>query len=321
MANSDQILSLIKSHVTGDDERFRLIATQIAACESKAGHKVVSACILRELEKKIKTLTLNVQKLKPINPEWEDMVLEVHKPYSIRDLICPNHVGDKIERIIREYHNKEKLFEFGLQNRRKIMLAGPSGTGKTMTASVIANEVRMPMYIVLLEKVVTKYMGETSLKLSKIFHIIGQIPGVYLFDEFDAIGTQRGLENEVGEQRRILNSFLQFMERDESDSIIITATNNMDSLDKALFRRFDEVINYELPTKEEIEILLRSRLEGFLPSNLNVQTIIPLFEKMSHAEISIVCQDIKKESLLMNKNVDLELIKKLVSQRYLAYGA
>ena len=189
-----------------------------------------------------------------------------------------------------------------------------------MTASVIANEVRLPLYVVLMEKVVTKFMGETSLKLSKIFDLIAQSPGVYLFDEFDAIGVQRGLDNEVGEQRRILNSFLQFMERDDSGSIIISATNSVESLDKALFRRFDEVINYQLPSSQEIETLILRQMEGFLPASICLEMITPLFDKMSHAEITLVCRDVMKESLLMDKAVNYELISSVVAQRYLAYA-
>lgn len=319
MASSDQILALIKSHMAGDDERFRLIAAQIAAAESKAGHKVVSSSIKQELNSKPAIIT-RLRRLNPINAELSEMVVEIDKGFVLNDLIAPVSVTDKVNRVIREYHHREKLAEYRLQNRRKLLLAGPSGTGKTMTASVIANEVRLPLYVVLMEKVVTKFMGETSLKLSKIFDLISQEPGIYLFDEFDAIGTQRGLDNEVGEQRRILNSFLQFMERDDSDSIIIAATNSVESLDKALFRRFDEVINYQLPSLQEIETLILRQMDGFLPASICLDMITPLFEKMSHAEITLVCRDVMKESLLMDKTVDYELISSVVSQRYLAYA-
>ncbi|MBQ0057143.1 MAG: ATP-binding protein [Bacteroidales bacterium] len=319
MASSDQILALIKSHMSGDDERFRLIAAQIAAAESKAGHKVVSSSIKQELNAK-PVLSVRMRRVNAVNAELSEMVLEVDKGFVMKDLVSPSSVTDKVNRVIREYHHKEKLAEYRLQNRRKLLLAGPSGTGKTMTASVIANEVRLPLYVVLMEKVVTKFMGETSLKLSKIFDLIAQEPGVYLFDEFDAIGTQRGLDNEVGEQRRILNSFLQFMERDDSDSIIISATNSVESLDKALFRRFDEVINYQLPSPQEIEALILRQMDGFLPASICLEMIIPLFDKMSHAEITLVCRDVMKESLLMDKIVDYELISSVVAQRYLAYA-
>ena len=132
-------------------------------------------------------------------------------------------------------------------NRRKRLIEGKPGTGKTMTASVIASEVSLPLYTIQVDKLVNKFMGETSARLRQIFDSMETQQGVYLFDEFDAIGADRSLDNEVGEMRRILNSFLQFIEQDASDSIIIAATNNQKILDQALFRRFDDVLHYDLP--------------------------------------------------------------------------
>lgn len=132
-------------------------------------------------------------------------------------------------------------------NRRKRLIEGKPGTGKTMTASVIASEVSLPLYTIQVDKLVNKFMGETSARLRQIFDSMETQQGLYLFDEFDAIGADRSLDNEVGEMRRILNSFLQFIEQDASDSIIIAATNNQKILDQALFRRFDDVLHYDLP--------------------------------------------------------------------------
>nr|WP_321378379.1 ATP-binding protein [uncultured Bacteroides sp.] len=316
MANADQILTLIKSHIEGDEERFRTTALQISALEAKAGHTVLARSI-NELIKSKQKLILKPT-FRPIQSDLQEFVLEIENPYRFTDLVCNENVSFKIKRVINEHVQREKLYQFNLENRRKLLLAGPSGTGKTMTASIIANELDKPLYIVLMEKVVTKFMGETSLKLRKIFDFIQEIPGVYLFDEFDAIGSQRGMDNEVGEMRRILNSFLQFMERDHSESLILAATNNLDVLDKALFRRFDDVIEYSLPADEEIIEILQQKLNNF-SSNLNFYSLLPALRSMSHAEITIICTDAIKEALLNNKVIDINLIDSIVSQRYSAY--
>ena len=201
MANADQIITLIKSHMAGDDDRFKMTALQIAALESKAGHVVLARSINEAIKSK-PIMRLQARRLTPINSDLDEMVLEIDKPYRLNDLVCQNNVKDKVKRVIREYLHKDTLAKYHLGNRRKLLLSGPSGTGKTMTASILANELQLPLYVVLLEKVVTKFMGESSLKLSKIFDLISQNQGVYLFDEFDAIGAQRGMENEVGEMRR-----------------------------------------------------------------------------------------------------------------------
>lgn len=170
-----------------------------------------------------------------------------------------------------------------------------------------------------MEKVVTKYMGETSAKLRQIFDLIEDIPGVYLFDEFDAIGSQRGKENDVGEMRRVLNSFLQFIERDHSESLIIAATNNLELLDQALFRRFDDVIHYHLPNDDEKILLLKSRIGTNINKNELVK-ILPQLESLSHAEINQACLDAIKESVLDDKKIDINLIEKTIRERKMAYN-
>lgn len=211
------------------------------------------------------------------------------------------------------------MFKHNLENRRKILFSGNPGTGKTMTASIIANELRLPIYVVLMDKIVTKYMGETSAKLRQIFDFIKDVPAVYLFDEFDAIGGQRGKDNEVGEMRRVLNSFLQFLERDHSDSLIIAATNNLELLDQALFRRFDDVIRYQLPTDNEKLQLLKNRLNGNL-SNKEIKDLLPELTSLSHAEINQACLDVIKTSVIYDLPIEFDLVVKTIRERKSAYN-
>ena len=189
------------------------------------------------------------------------------------DIILTSELKGRIDKILREYYQRQKLLKHGLSNRRKVLLAGPPGTGKTMTASVIAGELKLPFFTIQMDKIVTKFMGETSAKLRQVFDTIQNSEGVFLFDEFDAIGSDRGRSDDVGEIRRVLNAFLQFIERDKSRSIIISATNNMKLLDKALFRRFDDVLYYDLPSKEETVKLIKNRLASF-SGKFNIEKLI-----------------------------------------------
>ena len=171
-----------------------------------------------------------------------------------------------------------------------------------------------------MDKLVTKYMGETSVKLRQIFDSVESSIGVYFFDEFDAIGADRGLDNEVGEMRRILNSFLQFIEQDESESIIIAATNNSKILDQALFRRFDDVLHYTMPTEPEIISIYEHKLavyqRGFYPSDKLIKESISL----SHAEIIRVCDDAIKNSILESTNINEDKLLSLVNERIILYS-
>ena len=296
MAKADQIKSLIKLHFEDQNERFITVALQIAAHEAKLGHSKLA----NDIKKIIDDSKSNRPKLKPLTGDLQDLIVEVEPIERFSDLIVSDNISERIQRIITEYVRINILRKHDLSNRRKLLLTGPPGTGKTMTASVISNELNLPLYIILMDRMVTKFMGETSAKLRQVFEAISERKGVYLFDEFDAIGTHRSRDNDVGEMRRVLNSFLQFIEQDKSESLIIAATNNLNLLDQALFRRFDDVLHYQLPTDKEVLEILKNKL-GQYNGNLKLETIVKTCQGLSHAEIVLACSDTIKACILNNK--------------------
>ena len=289
----------------------RRVSDWIKRSLPRSGHAIVARTIQELLNQK-KT-SLGTVRLVSKNKDIDDLLLQVDTYDDMTSLVLSQELKEKLDRVIKEYLKKETLSKYGLANRRKLLLYGASGTGKTMTASALAKEFNLPFFVVRTEKVVTKFMGETGQKLGRIFDFINEVPAVYLFDEFDAIGSQRGMDNEVGEQRRILNTFLQLLERDDSDSFIIAATNSIESIDKAMFRRFDDVIEYKLPDREQRLALLREYL--YTAKDLDFSSAEPLFDGMSHAEIKMVCSDIFKESLLNDRKIDLPLVQTIVNMR------
>ena len=315
MATANQLKMLIKSHFEDNSEKFNTVALQIAAYEAKLGHIILA----NDIRKIIDAEKFNKPKFRNIDPSLQGLLLEIHPQEHLVDLVVDPQIKKRIERIINEFTYRDKLFRHNLENRRKILFSGHPGTGKTMTASVIANELHLPIYVVLMDKIVTKYMGETSAKLRQIFDYIEDVPAVYLFDEFDAIGGQRGKDNEVGEMRRVLNSFLQFIERDHSDSLIIAATNNLELLDQALFRRFDDVIHYQLPTDQEKIQLLKNRLSGNLLQK-DIDLILTELTSLSHAEINQACLDAIKESVINEVKISPDLVIKTIRERKSAYN-
>lgn len=315
MATANQLKMLVKSHFEENNEKFNTIALQIAAHEARLGHTNLA----NDIRKIIESSKNNKPRLKNIDSNLQGLFLEIYPQERLSDLVVSPQIKERIERIIHEFTYKDKLLKHNLENRRKILFSGNPGTGKTMTASIIANELRLPIYVVLMDKIVTKYMGETSAKLRQIFDFIKDVPAVYLFDEFDAIGGQRGKDNEVGEMRRVLNSFLQFLERDHSDSLIIAATNNLELLDQALFRRFDDVIRYQLPTDNEKLQLLKNRLNGNL-SNKEIKDLLPELTSLSHAEINQACLDVIKTSVIYDLPIKFDLVVKTIRERKSAYN-
>jgi len=317
MAKAEYIISLIKSHYNNETDRFTTLALQIAAHEAKLGHTLVA----NEIKKIIDNSKLGKQKNKSFTPDLKGLIIEDTPFVNLLDIIASYDIKEKIQRIILEFVQRDKLRKHDLENRRKILLSGPPGTGKTLTASIIANELGLPLYTILMDKMVTKYMGETSAKLRQIFDLIESRQGVYLFDEFDAIGGERSRDNDVGEMRRVLNSFLQFIERDNSDSLIIAITNNKALLDQALFRRFDDVILYNLPTENEKLELLETHLARFSKNkDVDFKKLLPEINGLSHAEISLACLDAIKETILnTNKLMNNALILKAIMDRNNAY--
>ncbi len=314
MATADQIKSLIKAHLNQDNEKFKTTVLQIAAYEAKRGHTTLARDIKMLLEK------TNTSKVKIVQFNNQNQMLLMSTPDDrLKDLIVSDELYGRIKRILNEFTNRKKLGKYGMSNRRKILLEGNPGTGKTLTASIIASELGVPLFIVQMDKLVTKFMGETSVKLRQIFDSIENVTGVYLFDEFDAIGADRNFDNEVGEMRRVLNSFLQFIEQDSSDSIIIAATNNQRMLDKALFRRFDDVLHYSLPTEQDIYRLIVNKLSVFSPQFIPSKKLIEKSISLSHAEISRICDDAIKQSILNDTNITQEDLLNLVDERLAVY--
>lgn len=298
MATAEHIKSLIRSKFSEDPERFHTIALQVAAHEARQGHKALAQDIrdIIDMERKKKG-----PKLLSFPKNLQGLVLSENPTVPLGAMVTPRNIKERIERVIHEYRQQNKLKTHGLKHRRKILLIGPPGTGKTMSAMVLAKELHLPLHTIQVDRLVTKFMGETSAKLRQIFDMIQQEHGVYLFDEFDAIGGDRSLENEVGEMRRVLNSFLQFIEQDSSDSLIIAATNNPRLLDRALFRRFDDVLYYDNPQVEERKSLVANVLGTFISAQFAWTKVLQTSDGLSHAEIDHACRDAIKNAILTDR--------------------
>lgn len=314
MATAEQIKSLVKAYADCNDEKFKTVVLQIAAHEAKLGHDNLARDLKKQIDR-VGSKRANIVQLTSTNP----MLTLSMSSHDLSELIVSEDISDKIQRILNEYRNRNKLVSYGLTNRRKVLIEGNPGTGKTLTALIIASELSLPLYTVQMDKLVTKFMGETSAKLRQIFDSIESTVGVYLFDEFDAIGADRSLDNEVGEMRRILNSFLQFIEQDDSESIIVAATNNQKLLDQALFRRFDDVLHYTLPTSKEIKRLFEYKIKAYDNYFIISKEMIKVAEGLSHAEIARVCDDAIKNSILSDEPITSKAVIALLSERQNVY--
>lgn len=324
MATADQVKALIRSHADGDDTRFYAIAMQVAAQAARSGHGKF-AQELRELVDQVKARTKATEPARGPKPvplaqprgELAGLLTVGYPKTRVADMALSEVLSARLERVLTEQRERDRLREHGFSPMRKLLLVGPPGTGKTMTAAALAGELGLPLFSIQLDGLITKYMGETAAKLRLVFDAIQSTRGVYLFDEFDALGGERGSKNDVGEIRRVLNSFLQFLEQDDSDSIVLGATNHVGLLDRALFRRFDAVLEYSLPTEDIATGVMRARLAILDTSNIEWHAAAKAAEGLSHAEIAMACEQAAKNAILDHTTAvrDTELAAALAERR------
>ena len=305
MATAVQVKALIRSHADGDDARFYAIAMQVAAQAARSGHGKF-AQELRDLVDQAKVRAKAIEPARGPKPvplaqprgELAGLLTVGYPKTLLADMALPEVVAARLGRVVTEQRERERLREHGFSPMRKLLLVGPPGTGKTMTAAALAGEKGLPLFSIQLDGLITKYMGETAAKLRLVFDAIQSTRGVYLFDEFDALGGERGAKNDVGEIRRVLNSFLQFLEQDDSDSIVLGATNHVGLLDRALFRRFDAVLEYALPTEEIAARVMQARLGLLDTSAIDWCAAATAAAGLSHAEIALACEQAAKNAIL-----------------------
>lgn len=304
MAAADQIKSLIKSFGEGDDSRFYATAMQIAASEARNGHTALAEELKNLIDKAKagKSTTLGVVKVLPVSAsqkELNDLLELIHPNEKLRSMVLIPELEKALKRVLDEQKKLDILRQNNLFPRKNLLFIGPPGCGKTLSARVLASELALPLFIIRLDGLISRYMGESISKLRLIFDSMRQFRAIYLFDEFDSIGTTRSHGNDVGEIKRVLNTFLLQIEKDDSSSLIIAATNYPEALDKALFRRFDDIIQFPLPNKEKIYQLYKKELSEFkLAKKFNLQKISQESVGLSYAEIHKICEDIIKDYLV-----------------------
>lgn len=307
MARADLLKKLFSSFKREDKESFIKIANEMIEDERKKNHGILADDLKMILSNNNLTAKHSVSAFKvnaPKDADKDASLVEVIYPEKyFSDLITTKEKLAQLEQIILEFNNWDVLISNGVFPARHILFYGPPGCGKTLCAQVIASELGVPMLYVRFDALISSYLGETASNIRKVFDYAKNDSWVIFFDEFDAIGRSRNDVSEHGEIKRVVNAFLQQLDNYKGRSLVIAATNFENSLDYAIWRRFDETLRFDMPTNEEKVALFLVKMRRFNgPSHLFEQYLEKI-KAFSHSDIEKVCQIIMKKCILDGRKI------------------
>jgi len=309
----ESVLKLLLAHFNADESAFRAAVEEFISEEKRKNHRLFAKELTKLLNKtseKPMTSHRNLSVLGndngqlPHDRERGVLLIEIREPKKELDnLILSETVRSTLNRCIEQNRRADILRSYGLTPARRLLFCGSPGCGKTVTAEALANSLHLPLVLVRLDAVVSSYLGETAANLRKVFEFAKSRPMVLLLDEFDAIGKHRAAEEEHGELKRVVTSLLQMLDGFQSETLTIAASNHQSLLDPALWRRFDEIVFFNKPSKEEISKLLSLYLHQIgVSEDTNMIQISDSLVGMSHADIEHIALDAAKETILTGNN-------------------
>ena len=321
MNHADRLLTLFKAFREKNDEAFHRAAEAIIADELAANHHSQA----RELQKALSSKTgdrplsrqVNGLSVLPKDRRFGEPLVTVIEPrLDASSVILTEESRTQIERTVQEHGQRLKLAKYGYSPKSKLLFWGPPGCGKTLTAHLIASELHLPLGVVRLNALITSFLGETASHIQRIFDMAQSTPMVLLIDEADAVAKDRDDQNDVGELKRVVNSLLQAMDTFSStESVVIAASNHQYLLDNALWRRFDDVVLFPLPTATQVKSFLSTLLNGVGLSG-NLDSVVRNTGSLSYSQIERGVVEVLKSMILEDRT---EILCTDISEHFKKY--
>lgn len=310
-----QLKELFRAFRTNDELAFRRAALEIIDEEQAKQHTALARDLRRLLaagsESVLDSGSFMVLPEPPTDREGNWPLAQVRPAQiTLSDLVVKPDVASTLDQLLAEVHHWPALDRHGLPRRQRMLFKGPPGCGKTSAAEAFASELGRPFVVVSIDAVVSSYLGETASNLRRVLDYADQAPFVMLFDEFDALGRDRDDAAEHGEMKRVVTTFLQLIDKYRGPSIIIAATNHPALLDAALWRRFDEILTFGLPSVHELRRVLRLRLRSTPHLGVNVEYYASALKGYPHAAAEKLALDARRGALIHGRtaitNEDLD---------------
>lgn len=293
MARSDLLISLVRAATSGDRTMLRTTVETLAAEERAQQHDALADRLTRALNSQVLHSSYGSQKAQP----GRELISEVKPRKKLSDLVLSPEVEQQCAELIEEQFRADLLRSHGLEPRHRVLLSGPPGNGKTALAEALAEALALPFYSVRYDALIASYLGETAQRLARLFDYIRTIPCVVLFDEFDAIGKERGDEHETGEIKRVVSNFLLQVDALPSYVVIVAATNHPELLDRAAWRRFQLRLTMPAPTSEELAKYFEKTFHA-ADMEVDVKKLVRNIGLVSYAEATDFVLDVQRKNIL-----------------------
>lgn len=298
MARSDLIVSLLRAGASGDREMLRSTAEALMAEERALNHHIVADRLERALAA-VPVTPSALTSSAALSGAGKDSILEIEPRAQMAGLLLPLPVQEAGRQLIEEHARADVLRAHGYEPRHRVLLSGPPGNGKTSFAESVAEALGLPFFVVRYDALIGSYLGETNARLRKLFDYVRTRPSVLFFDEFDAIGKERGDTHETGEIKRVVSFLLMQLDQLPSYVVTIAATNHAELLDRAVWRRFQMRLGFPSPDKKQIEVFLDRVISHWSDTpKASLRTIASKLGEVSYAEALDFCQNVRRRQIL-----------------------
>ncbi len=300
MTKSDLIVSLVRAGAAGDKGMLRSTVEAMMADERAKSHHIVADRLERALQAVAVTPhSLVTSAARNQQSAGRDIVLEITPRISLESLALTLPALKEGHQLIEEHVRADVLRANGYEPRHRILLSGPPGNGKTSFAEAIAESLALPFLVVRYDALVGSYLGETNSRLRALFDYVRTQSCVLFFDEFDAIGKERGDTHETGEIKRVVSFLLMQIDQLPSYVVTIAATNHAELLDRAVWRRFQIRISFPAPRPDEIALFLDRTMEQWPQRpKISAKNLSAILSASSYAELHDFCQNVRRRQIL-----------------------